>query len=93
MYGGRSVRREKEVGGWVKEKQQEQGCSLKTGERCRGTEERKARAMPPFAQRQNSNPLLVPRDIIEPQSLSVHLGIHKKGKNAKMRIKRLGSDK
>ena len=80
MYGGRSVRREKEVGGWVKEKQQEQGCSLKTGERCHGTEESKARVMPPFTQRQNSNPLLVPHDVIEPQSLSCSLRHSQKGK-------------
>jgi hypothetical protein len=79
------------VGGWVKEKQQEQGCSLKTGERCRGTEERKARAMPTLTQRQKSNPLLVPRDVIESQSLRNHLGIHKKEEITKMCINRLGN--
>ena len=87
-----------EVGGdkeGVKEKQQEQCCSLKTGECCCGMEERKARAMPMFAQRHNSNPLLVPRDIIDLQSLSIHLGIHKRerSKDARVHIKRLGSDK
>jgi hypothetical protein len=60
-----------EVGGdneGVKEKQQEQDCSLQAGKCCRGTEERKTHAMPPFTQRQNSNPLLMPRDVIESQS-------------------------